>query len=261
MNILSLHESENIAHEADSLCSLIDSHTAALREVNQGESFRLEDAFFQLFQQDRNTIYRIKKRFRWFLKMPHHSTDDEAIKREIIGAEIIRDALGTHPFYSHACAIRGSVTQDVEWFREIPSVQCESTLIHGNLGPTNVLVCDDKVCFIDFENFGRGLRYHDLSLICYFIMLTHALSLFPSKHASLSLSSLLKGYKEELNYQPEILLQYLTILICCYYLQTCCSDRVSAKIAGIPVNKSRLRNLVMAMLDRDIDSAFPGIDL
>ena len=59
----------------------------------------LDGVSFKLFQKDRNTIYRIqfareKTISHWFLKMSR-SKNPEMARREILGAEVVRKALGS----------------------------------------------------------------------------------------------------------------------------------------------------------------------
>ena len=59
-----------INDEADSLCKAIESHYAALWKAELGRKAVLSDARFRLLQADRNTVYRVRRRFRWYLKIP-----------------------------------------------------------------------------------------------------------------------------------------------------------------------------------------------
>lgn len=404
MNRLSLHESGNIAKEADFLCDLIKSYAPKLREAHWGRKVSIEGVFFQLFQNDRNTIYRIesnvfgtgkrgllkggkrqldasvagrgilrtrsKRRvFRWYLKMPREKWP-KMVSREILGAEIVRKTLGSHRGYFHMDAIRASEADAYILYSEIPGRplhlafyrEClvpvpngikrylipstlltktfrhfgdaiarfhvyqnpnkeslpwlasqarglerkypsyipptnrhpaaslrkiidkitasdaisrtifrwvekqqehtvDHSIVHGNLRLDNVIVYDGKICLIDFENCGHGPLYTDLSWICCLILLTRALPLFPWRRAQLALRSFLDGYKSVSDYDREILLQFVTMRLCDFYIGTYYSGHVRAKIAGIPVSKSRFQHLLMVMLEGKVDPMLEKVNL
>ena len=100
MNILSLRESDAVAGVADSLCRLIEGHIESLRETRLGKSFNLEGVHFRLFKSDRNVIYRLRAESCWFLKIPR-SGNQKMLRREILGAAAVTEALEGHPSYRH----------------------------------------------------------------------------------------------------------------------------------------------------------------
>jgi len=168
---LSLNESEKIANQADFLCEVIKSHSQSLREARLGSRVDLNGVSFRLFQKDRNTIYQVqfaelpsskeeypkmgsqkscvskmkrlirhtspkKENSFWFLKMPR-LRNTQMIKREILGAEVVRKALESHTGYYHMSAIRASVDHAYVLYSKIPGKQLHRALYRECLMPAH----------------------------------------------------------------------------------------------------------------------------
>ena len=155
-------------------------------------------------------------------------------------------------------AISRSILQWVERHHELT---VNPVFVHGNLRLDNVIVHEGKICLIDFENCGYGPPYNDLCWICCLILLTRAMPLFPWKRARLALNSFLEGYRSVSNYDGEILLQYITMCLCEFYIGTYFSGHITAKIAGIPVSRKRFQQLVIAILEGNINPVLAGVNL
>lgn len=155
-----------------------------------------------------------------------------------------------------------TISRSIEqWFGQQHEKKVKPGFVHGNLRLDNVLVSDNKICLIDFENCGYGSFYADLSWTCCLILLTRTLPLFPWKRAQFALNSFLDGYKNIATYDHEILKQFVTMLMCYHYIDAFCLGNMRAKwIAGIPVIKSRFQNLLMAMLRGKIDPISEGVN-
>ena len=149
----------------------------------------------------------------------------------------------------------------LQWAERHRQLTVNPVFVHGNLRLDNVIVHEGKICLIDFENCGYGPPYNDLCWICCLILLTRAMHLFPWKRARLALNSFLEGYRSVSNYDGEILLQYITMCLCEFYIGTYFSGHIKAKIAGIPVNRKRFQQLVIAMLEGDINPVLAGVNL
>jgi len=153
------------------------------------------------------------------------------------------------------------VTGAVEFWAEhhfLEKPKHDNALIHANLHPENVLICGDKVCFIDFENFGVGSIYEDISQIVSHLTLTRALMFFPWKRAQLIIDEILQGYKSVSNFKREILYRYVTARICIYYLQRFCSQPTKSRISGIPIKKEKLEWIILRLLDEEYEEVFTG---
>jgi len=118
MNILSLQESDARAREANFLCHSIESRQEELRKAGIGGKIFIDNTIFRVVQADRNIVYRIKKDYSWYLKMPRSGVADPII-REIAGAESITNALAKEEGYLHPSVVRGSVDSSYVLYSEI----------------------------------------------------------------------------------------------------------------------------------------------
>ena len=139
-----------------------------------------------------------------------------------------------------------------EWASGYEPSPIETSFVHGNFTARNVLVRGHRICVLDFENSGAGNRYEDLSLICSHLVLLRAVLLIPGSRASAGLSAMLDGYRAVRAYDPEILAKYLTMQLCQYYIRAFVSSpkTISARVAGLPVVKSRLERLLAELISR-----------
>ena len=148
----------------------------------------------------------------------------------------------------------------VRWAEEqVP--QRPVALVHGHLRFDSVLVSNDRLCLIDFEDCGRGSIYDDLSFACSHVLVTRAVVLFPSSRARVALSSFLRGYRGRHEYRQDLLLQGITMHMSRTYISAHCSAANRATVAGLPLSKSRLQRLVMGLLRGDADSVSAEIDV
>jgi hypothetical protein len=93
--------------DADRLCALVSEHATALRTGALGRRFQVEDASFRLYAVGRNSIYTVRRRSDWFLKLPR-TANAGPIVRESVGAATIQGVLGPDPSYGGAAVIRVS---------------------------------------------------------------------------------------------------------------------------------------------------------
>jgi aminoglycoside phosphotransferase (APT) family kinase protein len=142
-------ENELIAGEAHELCDIIDANLVVLRRASHGRQFCANGARFRLRQRDRNVVYRVEKRFRWFLKMP---TDPQGrgIGREAIGAAVVRDALAAHPGYAHAPVVR--------------AVEDRGYLLSSEFAATQLNLVLYRACFVPLPGFMYS-AFEALSLV------------------------------------------------------------------------------------------------
>jgi len=293
-----------------------------------------------LLQADRNTVYRVNRRFRWYLKIPRCGTPDPD-RREYRGAEAVRATLADHAGYEHPAVVRvsldrpyvlcsavpgrplnlalyaacllpivgkarptreafvdfgetlgrlhqfpidsqtppvnknaaadldaliGKVTEPdptakaiISWREINPADNAQPTFLHGNLKMENVLVRNTRVCFLDFENSGYGPIYEDLSWVCSQIVLTRALAAFPWRRGFRAIGGFLEGYRRNRQYRSEMLLRYVAMRVCHYYIDVCLMQSGRPRIAGIPVRKQQLRRVLAGLLQGELTAVFPGI--
>ncbi len=153
MNILSLQESDSMAREANFLCDCIESNQEKLRRGGVGSKVTIDKAIFRVVQTDRNVVYRIKKDFKWYLKMPHGG-GAEPIYHEIAGAKRITNSLAKDKGYLHPSVIRGSTDFSYVLYSEIVgqtlNIAFYSHCLLPFLGRSNKLKTG-------FNNFGQAL--------------------------------------------------------------------------------------------------------
>ena len=92
--------------ELERLAAVIEKQAADLRLRACGRRSCIAGFRFRLVQADRNTIYRVRGSYEWFLKMPK-SGNREVVVRESSGAEGAEAGLAGADFYTlpAACAI------------------------------------------------------------------------------------------------------------------------------------------------------------
>jgi Ser/Thr protein kinase RdoA (MazF antagonist) len=134
MSISSPHGNTELAGEADWLCSLIEKNALSLRAGGLGSRFRLENACFRLHAEARNTIYRVTRRFEWFLKLPR-SGDLRPMTHERLGAHTISAALGNFPLYCGAAVTRVSTDPAYVLATAIPGKPLNRALLSESWRP------------------------------------------------------------------------------------------------------------------------------
>jgi len=135
----------------------------------------------------------------------------------------------------------------------------QTTFIHGNLKLENILFGSPKVSFIDFENCGHGSPYEDLSWPASQIILTRSILGFPWNLASQTLSGFLESYQCYGEYEREHLLEYITLRISLYYIQMTLGKFGRPTIAGLPIRRAILRNIISELIAGNVAKALPGV--
>jgi len=185
-----------------------------------------------------------------------------AVSGEFPGISPLRDAAA-----SLDASIRrtqpgdGTLDAIARWAERNGRGDAPRTFVHGNLKMENVLVRDDRVCLIDFENCGCGTPYDDLSWPVSQVALLETLVFFPWKPGLDALQALLEGYRNSNTYSAELLLRYVTMRVSQYYVDTCCPRFTRPRVAGIPIRRRRLAQMVSALLEERFRDVFPGVPL
>ena len=157
MNTLSLHESSDLAKRGDNLCRIIETHADDLRTARAGRRFSREGVSFSLCKADRNTLYRIDDGTDWFLKMPS-SGRPTVIEHEILGAEVVRDAVGDYSEYRHPEVVRASVFHAYHLATKLPGRMLDWSLLRTVVAP---FACFDSALRNTFSRLGGVLaRFH-----------------------------------------------------------------------------------------------------
>jgi len=131
--------------------------------------------------------------------------------------------------------------------------------IHGNVKSEDILMADNKACFIDFGTCGEGVPYEDLTNLCTYMMLFRTVPLFPWRVARHAMSAFLQGYAAEFSLEKDCLYNYITRGICRYYIKNTVLHNGIASVSGFPVQKSRLERLLVQLLQEDYVAAFDGV--
>jgi len=142
-----------------------------------------------------------------------------------------------------------------EWVSIHEPVDDAVAWIHGNLKSEDILITDGKVCFIDYGTCGLGSPYEDLTNLCTYLALFRTVPLFPWKLARKAMATILSGYESEKNYDKNTLTKYISMGIYRYYLNNHLAHHGLASISGFPVSTTRLKRMVLELLDDDYDHA------
>ncbi len=134
MSILLSAETSELQAEADWLCSLVADNAEPLRAAALKRDVRLRGARFQLHAKDRNTLYRVSGRFKWFLKLT--PPGDQAVTRERLGADIISGVLGNRPDYCGASVVRVGVNPSFVLAAVVPGRPLSRVLVTESWIPT-----------------------------------------------------------------------------------------------------------------------------
>ncbi len=120
--------------EADRLCELVAPRATDLASLRLGKSFRLGDAGFRLHVRSRNTIYRVRDRFDWFLKLAPPA-DSQVMPREQLGADLCRRILGGRPEFSGPLVSRVSLSPPYILATAVPGVPVTRALASAAWAP------------------------------------------------------------------------------------------------------------------------------
>jgi aminoglycoside phosphotransferase (APT) family kinase protein len=123
--------------EADLLCRRVESDHAAFRKGNGGRSTGRDGARIRLVQADRNLVYRIRRQFSWYLKMPNHANSD-VITRESCGAATLQRRIGDHPGYQAPAMTRFSMEDSYMLATEVPGRKLNHVLFAACLLPSRM---------------------------------------------------------------------------------------------------------------------------
>jgi len=303
MNTSSLSASSG---DVEVLTALVIGHYEELKDGNppREHGFR-----WRMIQRDRNAVYRVEGRGRWYIKIPRHA-DVRPVRRELQGAAMLaagasRDYLlpiltrgGQSPPYLLTSEIQGrqlnlalyracflpvaslrretlaafsnlghAVGRLHEQFpssemlptdralRKLPWLEFDAdeqeTLrraeearvpVHGNLGLRNVLTASSRVGIIDFENFGVGSAYDDLSAVASQLALTSAVDVLPKAFVRRALDAFVNSYRTHRPFDVDLLAACVGIRIRAFQARAARTAGIP-RIAGIPVRLARVERL------------------
>ncbi len=132
--------------------------------------------------------------------------------------------------------------------------------VHGNFKLENVLVSDNGVTIIDFENCGCGSRYEDLALLVSQLFCIGAARHIPQLPVRVACHTFLRGYAEERDFNAGLLGAFVAQRVAEYYVRGFCGNAPRPTVAAIPVSRRSAQRLVEAVLcdpSRIVFSQFP----
>ncbi len=129
--------------------------------------------------------------------------------------------------------------------QKVPS-ELQRCLVHGNPRMDNVLVNNQSISLIDFENTGMGSPYDDLSIVCSQLKVLQALLWFPAIPPQEALKAFLSGYRLEQAIEMAILEACIAIRLVELYREYV--RKGGGSMAGIPILRRKLHSLVIEAL-------------
>ena len=147
------------------------------------------------------------------------------------------------------------------WCETRPGLDDRADFVHGNMRMNNVLAVGTRLAFIDFENCGRGSVYQDVSRPVSELLLTHCLWAFPHRRATRFLSAFLHAYASHHAYDPSLLWDSVGARVARYYLEFRTRAGAPARIGGLPVRGSCLRELTDALMSNRLHRLIPDLSL
>ena len=136
-----------------------------------------------------------------------------------------------------------------EWSEADRGGHEDDCFIHGNLRLDNLLLTENGIGFVDFENCGRGPRYQDASRPITQLLLLRASLAAPTGSIDRILSAFMTSYREAQPYDLAALGDWVAVRLARYYLESARRARPGL-IGGLPVVRSRLA-MVTRRLMRD----------
>ena len=136
-----------------------------------------------------------------------------------------------------------------EWSEADRGGHEDDSFIHGNLRLDNLLLTENGIGFVDFENCGSGPRYQDASRPITQLLLLRASLAAPTRSIDRILAAFMASYREAQPYDVAALGDWVAVRLARYYLESARRTRPGF-IGGLPVVRSRLA-MVTRRLMRD----------
>ena len=114
--------------------------------------------------------------------------------------------------------------------------------VHGNLGLRNVLTYRTKIGLIDFENFGAGSIYDDLSVVGVQLALMQVVDFLPKAHLFTCLQAFFDAYGRHRAFDAALLAGCVSIRVRDFRARAVKAGK-TPRIAGIPVRMARVDRL------------------
>jgi hypothetical protein len=193
-------------------------------------------ASFNLVRHSRSSIRETFSRLGTVLGQLHASPiPGQALKSDRPTRSVVEGLLARHDVDRD---VRATLECARSGFRE-DRTEC---LIHGNARLDNMLASPRGITLIDFENFGIGSAYDDLSMVLWQLALMPALVWFPAGRTREAEACLLDAYSRQRAVDLDVLRTYIAVRLGQYYDKHVRAGRT--RMAGIPVDPSKLRSIL-----------------
>lgn len=133
--------------------------------------------------------------------------------------------------------------------------------VHGNMRLDNVLREGARIGFVDFEHCGSGQFYQDLARPVTHLLQVRAVIAFPLGRVTRCLNAYLREYRSIHPYDPQQLNRFVGARLSRYYLETQKGGVLSTRIGGLPVSRSKLNRMTVAVLRNGMESVVNGLSL
>lgn len=133
------------------------------------------------------------------------------------------------------------------------------TFVHGHMRLDNVLQIGARLGFVDFEHCGRGSFYQDLSRPVSQMLTTHGAVAFPRERVHRCIKSFLDRYREIHPYENAQLDDYVGLRLAQYYLVSRKAGLRPSRVGGLPVLRTKLNRLVLAVLRNGLQGVIPDM--
>lgn len=107
--------------EAEQIGRILAEHASQMRTAPSRGKRRIDGIEFRFFRADRNVIYRITGRHRWYLKLPTRKIAN-IVRREQSGAAGAAEALADDPCYRDCGSARFSVDDGYILYPQLPGI-------------------------------------------------------------------------------------------------------------------------------------------
>jgi aminoglycoside phosphotransferase (APT) family kinase protein len=146
-----------------------------------------------------------------------------------------------------------NIDQMREWSEADRGGHEDDSFVHGNLRLDNLLLTEDGIGFVDFENCGRGPRYQDASRPITQLLLLRASLAAPAGSIDRTLAAFMSSYRAAQPYDMAVLSDWVAVRLARYYLESA-RRRWPGLIGGLPVLRPRLATLTRRLMREGLES-------
>ena len=146
----------------------------------------------------------------------------------------------------HADALTGEIAA---WFASQAQDEGPRSFVHGNCALKNIIVdSSNRISLLDFETAGSGSPYVDIGMLARDFILCQSAPGLPVARAKQCLQAVLHSYDENAQLDLQLLRQYAALFVVGHYLQVHRVKKSRESIAGLPVWRSKLEQVVRRLI-------------